>query len=552
MVPEGRLFVAWARFWGACCLMDVWQQPENWPEPAYLWHIAMLVSTLCLICSPSPLMWSILLCIRNVARVMKMPYIWDSDYWALSLDVAFLMSQVAVYKHAPRDHSVLRAAPAVQALLAMFYFAAGFWKVNSSFLSPRTSCGSIFAVSLLVQVWSESWGQIPVPAARLAVVTGPWLTVIGESVTGLILAIPGRSSKLLGLSSMILLHLGISFTASPNGIANFSYTAATRYYFLVPYGASQAVDELLSVPKSAAGLAGRAAFAICLALAWHCGQVAGPQHAGAVFFAAMACIYVRAMQVEMAEPSLPQPYRLGPLFKMYLALVSFFVFGAQVLGLSDLSAPASPFSSLRVHGGSNHLILPTGLLQNWAGDSIESAGSFEGGIVRVEYSDSDWLNSLYPAECTVLIPPKIVTVLRQGGHLGRQFHPTPHRVLGPAVRATLPHWRPGDGPFPQYTVPAMELRRMITELRASGEDNFSLVYVRLPGIHGDDAWRATAMGPRVEFNISGGIEHCLSDGKPCNNELVQLPELDYVSWKTRVFFPHPIVDGSEGELPCLD
>ena len=67
----------------------------------------------------------------------------------------------------------------------------------------------------------------------------------------------------------------------------------------------------------------------------------------------------------------------------------------QVLGLMEL-ALANPFASLRMHGGSNHLIMPTGLLQLYAGNGAVvpsgggggggggSMGQLAGGVVRVE------------------------------------------------------------------------------------------------------------------------------------------------------------------------
>jgi len=206
-------------------------------------------------------------------------------------------------------------------------------------------------------------------------------------------------------------------------------------YFLAPVGSSQALGEVFSAPRCASGFVGRAVFALVMAAGWHYGSIAGPQHIGAVFFTALAALYARAICVEISTPLAEQGelYRPGFAFKAYIALVASVVFGAQILGLMDLSAPASPFSSLRVHGGSNHLILPTGVLQTWAYTSpkmSESAffrNSFGGGLVRIEYTDSVWLNSLYPSEITAAIPSEIVAVLRRGGHIGRQFNPTPHR-----------------------------------------------------------------------------------------------------------------------------
>ena len=53
-----------------------------------------------------------------------------------------------------------------------------------------------------------------------------------------------------------------------------------------------------------------------------------------------------------------------------------------VLGLTDLGL-AGPFSSLRGHGGSNHLLVPTGLLQARATSRGAVGGAFGGGVVRV-------------------------------------------------------------------------------------------------------------------------------------------------------------------------
>lgn len=552
MKKVGALLNSWACLWASCTLMDVWQQPHNWPSQS--WRISCAAVVVLILAKPSPLTLVAGMAIRNGARFVRMPYMWDSDIWALVFDAMFVANLCMACLHRARsDVAVIRTRPTVKAVLALFYFAAGFWKINTSFLSPRTSCGSIFTASLLAQLWPLAWGEPPDSLARLSVGIGPWLTIGGECAAGVFLAMPGKLCRLSGLVFVLLLHAGISFTAFPNGIANFSYTAATRYFFLLPDATSKALVELASIPRSPWELSTKAAYAVALAAAWHFGQVAGVQHMGAVYFSALAALYVRAAWLDATGQVLaPEPRAIGVAGRLTIATCSFWAFGAQMLGLADLGAPASPFSSIRVHGGSNHLLLPTGLLQIWANTQPARQSSFAGGVVRIEHTTSVWLNSLYPGEVTADLRPDIISVLRRGGHLGRQFNPTPRRVL-PEARPFMPRWKPGDGPFLRYTLPALELRRLVHEARESGEA-FTLEYVRLPGVIGDERWRASAEGPRIKLSVSSnGSQQCSADGFPCaKDELALLPEIEFWPWKTRVFFPLPIVSDAGGELPCMD
>ena len=87
---------------------------------------------------------------------------------------------------------------------------------------------------------------------------------------------------------------------------------------------------------------------------------------------------------------------------------------------------ANPFASLRMHGGSNHLIMPTSLLQQAAAADEELGG----GVVRVESCTSDFINALYPGESTANLSPRLRVMLTQSGHIGRQFAPSVRNALG--------------------------------------------------------------------------------------------------------------------------
>jgi hypothetical protein len=160
---------------------------------------------------------------------------------------------------------------------------------------------------------------------------------------------------------------------------------------------------------------------------------------------------------------------------------------------------ANPFASLRMHGGSNHLIMPTGLLQIsagsespvLAGDGSSSSSSssaaqlaLAGGVVRVEECTSAAINAVYPAECTSMLSPRVREMLIDAGHVGRQFAPSVRRALGPEIRGYMPRWeyatkdeyhdavsgeekRKKD--FVPFTTTAHELRRLIAEAKGANE-----------------------------------------------------------------------------------
>ena len=87
-----------------------------------------------------------------------------------------------------------------------------------------------------------------------------------------------------------------------------------------------------------------------------------------------------------AEVGATRRAALGANHALWLAVTAFYVFLAQPLGLMDISA-VSPFSHIREHGGSNHLFMPTALLQRWS--LTASLDKFSGGVVRVTSSNPD-------------------------------------------------------------------------------------------------------------------------------------------------------------------
>ena len=145
----------------------------------------------------------------------------------------------------------------------------------------------------------------------------------------------------------------------------------------------------------------------------------------------------------------------------------------------------------------------------------------------------------------------------------------------------MPRWDAASGtPFVSFTVPALELRRLL-EIARGAQEAFTLTYVRLPGALGDNAWRANASGPRISLSEDGrGGRRCLVDGahdgatsvrallapfggallglnlgnmggSACDADEIALlpPPPRWLGWLA-LFFPLPVLN--HDELPCMD
>ena len=109
-----------------------------------------------------------------------------------------------------------------------------------------------------------------------------------------------------------------------------------------------------------------------------------------------------------------------------LAMTFCYSFLLIPLGLQDHGS-ANMFSSLRLYGGSNHFIFPTGLLQrafhNWTPSDGAIGEAFGGGIVRVEATTSSYLSGpgglRFPGE-QLGHSASSRSLLSRAGHSGRQ------------------------------------------------------------------------------------------------------------------------------------
>ena len=106
-------------------------------------------------------------------------------------------------------------------------------------------------------------------------------------------------------------------------------------------------------------------------------------------------------------------------------------FGSIVAGTLDISSP-NMFSNVRMQGGSNHLLLPTALLQRWHRHA-GAASAFSGGVVRVESTNSTLFLSIHPGEFTSVLRPAARRYLVDAGHSGRLWNSAVGQVVGTFV-----------------------------------------------------------------------------------------------------------------------
>ena len=273
-----------------------------------------------------------------------------------------------------------------------------------------------------------------------------------------------------------------------------------------------------------------------------------------VAYTALAIVCTRGLFLDAAlehRPSPSPPHTAAPRLRAALVtLAAYYSFGGIILGTQDLGA-CNMYSNLRMYGRTNHLLFPTAALGTIWSPAAEALT-----LVRVESCTSKHINSLYPGELTTRMAPHELELLRSAGHSARMFNAMKARVLGPELAPT-------DAPWSRYTVPAIELRRLLTEARSRSEA-FTLTYTVLSRDGGDERWRRTSRGRTVTLVEDGhGGRRCSVVGGgmlgvgsgTCNpDELALLPPPGF--WPTRFFVaqPYPILEEAadfEGEIVCF-
>jgi hypothetical protein len=535
--------------------------------------------------------WMVIRALTSVSLLMnafekfqRMPCIWDSDVWTMQSDVflaVWLVSFSGLNGGDGTDDGV--AFLTIRDMFANYYFAAAFWKINSHFLDPNASCATMFVVQIVTRYVAPIINIVAAdPAATLIAVAStaksiaPVSALIVELAFGLFMVFGSlfSNAKLQAAGSLVALvfHLMVCALPSPNDISDFALSCGARHVaFASVVGTQEAMNF---VGRHAVLLA--AALAVGFSIGFQPdNNWTGPNWAF-FFFIFVGGFVVLSIsndllrhdaysspdaaqqsqkqdQQSSTKDSILKPRAQRPfLSKVAVGIAFAYSFVAIMLGVQE-EGTANMFANLKVHGGSNHLFLPTGLLFHWFGAG--SAGStndshpFGGGVIRIENTTSQWLRTVYPADLThFLMPENVVDVLASiGSPSPVYFNPGANRNLG--LLNAVPD------KFYRYTVPALEFKRLLHEAKER-DQTFELTYSKLPGTRGDEVWRATATEMVVSVKFQDGVvvectnrrvlgdQRSLSDPRVCEkNDLPWVSYTQTVPWILRrisMYHAYPI------------
>ena len=486
------------------------------------------------------------------------------------------------------------AKATVRVQFLLLYTAAALYKYNEGFLHHRFSCAPVYLIQIVEAYFPASMLATPTATHLLKLLTlaAPTLILLVEAAVPVLLWMDLR----LGAAFTALFHWVIAITPPPNDIANFGTNTLPRILLLTPEptAAATAVASLVE-PSSICGLSIIGFAALTTAMqprTW-----SGSFDPNVPICGAMAAIVCAAALMSPAAPKRPPRGRVSPAGWLLRIYAFIYAFVSIPLGVQDLGT-ANMFSSLRMHGGSNHYLLPANLLQQWFADyppdTTVLGNAFGGGIIRITAGTncshlSGASGFRYPGELQGHTPGSIA-ILKKSGHSGRQWSPMAFACpvgnklpkLDGAMGCSTPHHKANAGrevndgfwggvaganvfdvPFDPYTLPAPELRRIIRDSRSRYPlENFNIEGVLLPGVEGDEDWRANAVAER--FVLHRRVTHAhnadtircvdMKTGAPCKPWLEAIllappspHPLAFFFRKLLLQQPYPIVKEDAGE-----
>ena len=414
---------------------------------------------------PSRLNIALALMLRLYDTWTRIPIVFDMFYWCFQTDTGLLL--LLLLSPAATSRASLAAwwGRMVRIQLCFFYGAAAYWKLNTSFLTPRVSCAPMFFLTLL-----PTLGFTPAPGvAFLIAQAAPAATILGEASIACFMLAPSPKLVRFGVVLALVLHLGIAMTPPPNNAVPFSLVCIVRLLVTESEGFAAALEELYTFGPAAkltaamgvvsASIFTGAAYARVLSHPPGLLPVEPDVFIGVYAFLMVIC--ARALMLAPSGTSDGPPFKaaeppLAPKLRAaFVGLAFMYSFGLPTLGLMDQGS-CNMYGNLLLHGKGNHLISMTDLLPKTIPAMADAFAT-----IRVESTTSAWINSIYPSEITTMMSPLELQLLRDVGHRVRMFNAMKTRILGPDSAPP----RPRGSPFVRYTVPALELRRLLKEAR---------------------------------------------------------------------------------------
>lgn len=443
------------------------------------------------------------LVLRTVTNAAKGPWMGNSQLWATMMDCVILSAMLSRGRllrrlSAQEERSVVsEVGMTIRWQLAIFYFASGFWKANTSFCDARYSCASIFCVQLL-EYFPDSilFGGFKVvdSMAQLIAYAAPWLTLLGEMALSVLHALdPHRYPRCarLGVLCTVAFHMIIGLTPPPSNVSSFGVTTCTRLFFYLPAEITHLIEH--PTPILICLAATGPAVALLIVDTLHREAISTIQGSGRdlhlAYYAVLAVLLCRAAAMPpcFKEPAKSNKFHVGAALMYALALP---VFGLQEKG------GALMFSQLRMHGGSNHYFLPTALMQRWLVDA-HPTNAFAGGVVRITQANLSWVGNSFAEH----MGPRTLRLVREVAKV-------PAEYVWASKSSTRPRVQPAPR-FREHTLSNLGLRRLLETAKRQREA-LTLTYHRLHGAEGDESWRTKSPGKifMLEIDADGRILRC--------------------------------------------
>ncbi len=465
---------------------------------------------------------SILLLLAAFDKFQQMPCIWDSDTWSMQMDTFFAIWLVCFYGTGSDggqsvDDEVAFAT--IRDMFANYYFAAAFWKINSHFLDPNASCATMFFVQIvtryvapIVNIVAVDPTTTLIAIAAFAKSVAPVGALIVELCVGAFMVFGSlfSSSRMqsIGSFSALSFHVMVCLLPAPNDISGFALNCAPRH---IAFASALGTQEAMN-------FVGRHAFLLGVALVVGLGLGIQSENGWSENnWAFLLYIFVGGFVALSISNDLARQFsghdsatnsssnkrstKRVLLSKVAVSAAFIYSFVNLVLGVQE-EGTANMFANLKVHGGSNHYFLPTGLMLHWFGSKSDYTNDdshpYGGGVIRLENTTSQWLRTVYPADLThFLMPSNVVDVLAAIGS------PSPV-YFNPGANRNLRLLNEVPAKFYRYTVPALEFKRLLHEAKER-DRSFVVTYSKLPGTRGDEIWRATATEKVFSVKVEDGV-----------------------------------------------
>lgn len=487
-----------------------------------------------------------LLMLAHIANVASWatwtPAVWDHMTWAALLEVTFVL---AVLGGGGREQIADRFIPAARKELQVLYWSAAFWKLTTSWYNTYSSCAPVLLSELIAGIFTQEIMPAGGMVANVLLSTAPvFVASLEFAVAGALTFYPQAG---------VVLALGFHQTINlmPMTYAGgFSSSMCCRFVLFLPGLLTRSLgpsDSLLA-PAAICGALGAAMWAIHNGVDTAC-----------VVYLVLGFLYFRGI---MSGHS----FKLGGgalwLSSIALFIGFFYGFMGPILGLQAMSS-STMYGNVKQWGGTNHMVVPTGLLQEHfltATEPAWAADAFGGGLLRVDSTNSSVLQQLSPAEATPNLPPYSRQLLKGVGTPARYFElyaarnywdrDEDHDASALHSNKWPPQYDPDITPLP-YVQPAYEMRRVLALARQKGE-SFNLKYTKVPW-WGTPKSYMSHKGEQVilEENPAAGMRSCKVGGSSCaESEIALLPPPP--RWLRSLLHPYPmpLLPGDDKEVHC--